>query len=95
MHHLLKKPLLKDNIRELLALGAVVQFLIVNLLVLFHKVASQDATTTIILTSSTNIVVIVLSFYFGSSQSSKDKQKELSLLNEKINVKSNEEDPTI
>lgn len=71
------KTFIKENIVELLALGAVAQFLMVNLLVLFHQVKTQDTTTTIILTSSTNIVVIVLSFYFGSSKSSKDKQAKI------------------
>ena len=65
---------LKENIVELIALGAFIQFLIVILFVLFREVKSNDTTTMMILTSSTNIVVIVLTYYFGSSKGSKDKQ---------------------
>jgi len=71
------KQYLKQNIVELLALGAVIQFLIVILFVLFKEVKSNETTTMMILTSSTNIVVIVLSYYFGSSKGSKDKQAKI------------------
>jgi len=71
------KEVLKKNIVEILALGAVVQFLIVILFVLFREVKSNETTTMMILTSSTNIVVIVLSYYFGSSKGSRDKQVKL------------------
>ena len=71
------KQYLKQNIVELLALGSVIQFLIVILFVLFKEVKSNETTTMMILTSSTNIVVIVLSYYFGSSKGSKDKQAKI------------------
>lgn len=68
------KDFVRKNIVELMALGALVQFMIVILFVLFKEVKSNETTTMMILTSSTNIVVIVLSYYFGSSKGSKDKQ---------------------
>ena len=68
---------IKENIVELMALGALIQFLIVILFVLFKDVKSNETTTMMILTSSTNIVVIVLTYYFGSSKGSKDKQVKL------------------
>ena len=71
------KQYLKQNIVELLALGAVIQFLIVILFVLFKEVKSNETKTMMILTSSTNIVVIVLSYYFGLSKGSKDKQAKI------------------
>ena len=76
------KDYLKKNIVELLAVGAVIQFLIVILFVLFKDVKSNETTTMMILTSSTNIVVIVLSYYFGSSKGSKDKQAKLDEISE-------------
>jgi len=75
------KQYLKQNIVEILAIGAVIQFLIVILFVLFHEVKSNETATMMILTSSTNIAVIVLSYYFGSSKGSKDKQAELDKIN--------------
>lgn len=77
------KNYLKNNIVELLALGATIQFLIVILFVLFKEVKSNETTTMMILTSSTNIIVIVLSYYFGSSKGSKDKQTKLDELESK------------
>lgn len=71
------KEFLKNNIVELIALGAFIQFLIVIMFVLFRDVKSNETTTMMILTSSTNIVVIVLTYYFGSSKGSKDKQIKL------------------
>lgn len=76
------KDYIKKNIVEILAIGAVVQFMIVILFVLFKDVKSNETTTMMILTSSTNIVVIVLSYYFGSSKGSKDKQIKLDELSE-------------
>lgn len=76
------KQFIKTNIVELLALGALIQFLFVILFVLFKEVKSNETTTMMILTSSTNIVVIVLSYYFGSSKGSKDKQEKLDQLSE-------------
>lgn len=73
----MKLTWLKENVVEILAIGAVIQFLIVILFVLFKEVKSNETTTMMILTSSTNIVVIVLSYYFGSSKGSKDKQAKL------------------
>jgi NhaP-type Na+/H+ or K+/H+ antiporter len=67
----------KDNIMEIMAIGAMLQFLLVCLLILFKQVKATEPTTMMILTSSTNFVVIVLSFYFGSSKGSKDKQIQL------------------
>ena len=75
------KDFIKNNIVELIALGAFLQFLIVILFVLFKEVKSNETTTMMILTSSTNIVVIVLTYYFGSSKGSKDKQTKLDELN--------------
>lgn len=74
------KVWIKENIVELMALGALIQFLIVILFVLFKDVKSNETTTMMILTSSTNIVVIVLTYYFGSSKGSKDKQDKLDSL---------------
>jgi uncharacterized membrane protein len=71
------KTWLKINIMEVLAVGSVLQFLLVSLLVLFHVVKSESNTTIMILTSSTMIATTVLNFYFGSSKGSKDKQMEL------------------
>jgi uncharacterized membrane protein len=71
------KTWLKINIMEVLAVGSVLQFLLVSLLVLFHVVKSESNTTIMILTSSTMIATTVLNFYFGSSKGSKDKQIEL------------------
>lgn len=71
------KDFLKQNIVEIIAVGAFIQFLIVILFVLFKDVKSNETTTMMILTSSTNIVVIVLTYYFGSSKGSKDKQTKL------------------
>jgi heme/copper-type cytochrome/quinol oxidase subunit 4 len=71
---------IKENIVELMALGALIQFMIVILFVLFKDVKSNETTTMMILTSSTNIVVIVLTYYFGSSKGSKDKQDKLDAL---------------
>ena len=76
------KSWIKENIVELMATGALLQFLIVILFVLFKDVKSNETTTMMILTSSTNIVVIVLTYYFGSSKGSKDKQDKLDKLNE-------------
>lgn len=71
------KNWLKINIMEILAIGGVLQFLIVSLLVLFRVVKSTENTTVMILTSSTMIVTTVLNFYFGSSKGSKDKQAQI------------------
>lgn len=79
------KHWLKENIVEILAIGALFQFLFVVMFVLFHEVKSNDTTTMMILTSSTNIVVIILSFYFGSSKSSKDKDKVIGDMQETAN----------
>lgn len=79
------KPWLKENIVEILALGALLQFLSVILFVLFKEVKSNETTTMMILTSSTNIVVIILSYYFGSSKSSKDKDKVIGDMTENKN----------
>jgi len=68
---------LKKNITEILAISAILQFLMVILLILFKKVLTDTSTTMIILTSSTMMVTNVLQFYFGSSKGSKDKQKKL------------------
>ena len=71
------KNWLKINIMEILAIGGVLQFLIVSLLVLFRVVKSTENTTVMILTSSTMIATTVLNFYFGSSKGSKDKQAQI------------------
>lgn len=67
---------------EILAVGGIIQFLVVSLLVLFRAVKSNDNTTVMILTSSTMIATTVLNYYFGSSKGSKDKQE---LLDKKQN----------
>lgn len=69
------KNILKENIMEILAIGAVLQFLLVSVLILFKVVKANENTTIMILTSSTMIVTTVLNFYFGSSKGSKDKDK--------------------
>lgn len=69
---------------EILAIGGVIQFLTVSLLVLFRVVKSTENTTIMILTSSTMIATTVLNFYFGSSKGSKDKQEKLDA-NERTN----------
>lgn len=74
---------LKINIMEILAIGAVLQFLTVSLLILFKAVKSTDNTTIMILTSSTMIATTVLQFYFGSSKGSKDKQSKIDELESK------------
>ena len=74
---------LKTNIMEVLALGAVLQFLTVSLLILFKAVKATDNTTIMILTSSTMIATTVLQFYFGSSKGSKDKQSKIDELESK------------
>lgn len=79
------KTWLKENIVEILAAGAVFQFLIVILFVLFREVKSNETTTMMILTSSTNIVIMVLQYYFGSSKTSKDKDKVISNMQETAN----------
>lgn len=71
------KTWLKINIMEMLAIGGILQFLLVSLLILFHAVKATEPTTIMILTSSTMIATTVLNFYFGSSKGSKDKQIEL------------------
>lgn len=71
------KDFLKRNIMEILAIGGVIQFLVVSLLVLFRVVRSTENTTVMILTSSTMIATTVLNYYFGSSKGSKDKQDQL------------------
>jgi hypothetical protein len=67
----------KENIMEIMAIGAMLQFLMICMLILFKQVKAAEPTTMMILTSSTNFVVIVLSFFFGSSKGSKDKQIQL------------------
>ena len=74
---------LKTNIMEVLALGAVLQFLTVSLLILFKAVKATDNTTIMILTRSTMIATTVLQFYFGSSKGSKDKQSKIDELESK------------
>lgn len=74
---------LKTNIMEILAIGAVLQFLMVSLLILFKAVKATDNTTIMILTSSTMIATTVLQFYFGSSKGSKDKQSKIDELENK------------
>lgn len=74
---------LKTNIMEILAIGAVLQFLMVSLLILFKAVKATDNTTIMILTSSTMIATTVLQFYFGSSKGSKDKQSKIDELESK------------
>lgn len=74
---------LKTNIMEVLAIGAVLQFLMVSLLILFKAVKATDNTTIMILTSSTMIATTVLQFYFGSSKGSKDKQSKIDELESK------------
>lgn len=76
------KDFFKNNIMEILAVGGIIQFLVVSLLVLFRAVKSNDNTTVMILTSSTMIATTVLNYYFGSSKGSKDKQE---LLDKKQN----------
>lgn len=71
------KAYIKENIMEILAIGGVIQFLMVSLLILFKVVKSNENTTIMILTSSTMIATTVLNFYFGSSKGSKDKQTKL------------------
>jgi len=73
----MKNEWLKTNIVEILALGAVFQFLLINLLILFKAVKTSENTTIIILTSSTNVMIMVMAYYFGSSKGSKDKQTKL------------------
>lgn len=74
----LNKPRgLKEHIVEVLAMIAVLQFVVVIFYVLFREVKSNDSTTLMILTSSGNIAMLVLAFYFGSSKGSKDKQAKL------------------
>lgn len=68
------KDFVRHNIMEILAIGGIIQFLVVSLLILFHAVKSTDNTTVMILTSSTMIATTVLNYYFGSSKGSKDKQ---------------------
>lgn len=75
------KDFFKQNIMEILAIGGVIQFLVVSLLVLFKVVKSTENTTIMILTSSTMIATTVLNYYFGSSKGSKDKQDKLDSLN--------------
>lgn len=82
----MKNNWLKEHIMELLAIGGVIQFLIVSLLILFRAVKTTDSTTIMILTSSTMIATTVLNFYFGSSKSSKDKDKQIQELNDKGTV---------
>lgn len=76
------KTWLKQNIVELLAIGAVIQFLIICLLILFKQVKASDPTTMMILTASAGYVSTVLGFYFGSSKGSKDKQEKLDKIDE-------------
>lgn len=76
---------LKENIMELMAIGALIQFFIVCLLILFKQVKASEPTTMMILTSSTGFVATVLGFYFGSSKGSKDKQDKLNGLNNEKN----------
>lgn len=71
------KAYIKENIMEILAIGGVIQFLMVSLLILFKVVKSTENTTIMILTSSTMIATTVLNYYFGSSKGSKDKQAKL------------------
>jgi hypothetical protein len=75
------KAFIKENIMEILAIGGVIQFLIVSLLILFKAVKATDNTTIMILTSSTMIATTVLNYYFGSSKGSKDKQDKLDSIN--------------
>jgi len=75
---------------EILAIGGVLQFLIVSLLILFRAVKASDNTTIMILTSSTMIATTVLNFYFGSSKGSKDKQIKI----DELENKKNENTPT-
>jgi uncharacterized membrane protein len=84
------KSFIKDNIMEILAIGGVLQFLIVSLLILFRAVKASDNTTIMILTSSTMIATTVLNFYFGSSKGSKDKQIKI----DELENKKNENTPT-
>lgn len=71
------KEFVKANIMEILAIGGILQFLAVSLLILFRAVKASDNTTIMILTSSTMIATTVLNYYFGSSKGSKDKQDKL------------------
>ena len=77
------KDYLKNNIMEILAVGGVIQFLVVSLLILFRVVKSTENTTIMILTSSTMIATTVLNYYFGSSKGSKDKQEKINELSAK------------
>lgn len=79
------KSWLKSNIMETLAIGGVIQFLVVSLLILFKVVKSTENTTIMILTSSTMIATTVLNFYFGSSKGSKDKQDKLDSIQDATN----------
>lgn len=76
------KDYVKRNVVEILAIGGVLQFLSVCLLVLFRVVKANENTTIMILTSSTNIALTVLNYYFGSSKGSKDKQDQIDKMNE-------------
>lgn len=71
------KDYVKRNIVEILAVGGVIQFLVVSLLILFKVVKSNENTTIMILTSSTMIATTVMNYYFGSSKGSKDKQAKM------------------
>lgn len=78
------KEFIKQNIMELLAIGGVLQFLFVSLLVLFRVVKANENTTIMILTSSTMIATTVLNYYFGSSKGSKDKQEQIDKMNDNL-----------
>lgn len=77
------KSFIKENIMEILAIGGVLQFLMVSLLILFRVVKANESTTVTILTGSLMIATTVLNFYFGSSKGSKDKQTKIEELEAK------------
>lgn len=76
----------KENIMEIMAIGAMLQFLLISGLILFKQVKASEPTTMMILTSSTSFVTTVLIFFFGSSKGSKDKQIQLDKKNETDNA---------
>jgi hypothetical protein len=76
------KVSIKDHIVELLALGVGLLCAAIYCMVLFRVVKTSESTTITILTSVTNLFLMVISYYFGSSKSSKDKDKQISELQE-------------
>lgn len=74
---MIMKNWLKAHIVEILAIVAILQWVIVRFYILLAQTKTDQSTTLVILADSNAIAMLVLAYYFGSSKGSKDKQDKL------------------